>query len=240
MPDLNPIDLEQQIRTWREGLIQQEVLGTEDLKELEQHLRDSLGRLKAKGLSEEEAFLLATHRLGTPTELATEYAKVACAHVWTRRVCWMLSGYLLIELLARGIGTTSLIVQAAVVAATGNGYGIAAVALSAVVWLVCWIEVLRRLYRSAKSSSTVIRWLEQLSSPGLSGVVVSLLLFLATFRGLGSLVVMWLCSLQTLGEMAIVRAYTGPVISLLLPIAVLGLLLSLRKRLHAEQAELVQ
>jgi hypothetical protein len=48
----------------------------ENLKELESHVRDSVVHLEMKGLSAEESFLIATHRVGSPGRLEPEFAKV--------------------------------------------------------------------------------------------------------------------------------------------------------------------
>src|SRR5262249_3358 len=77
---------------------------TEDLKELESHVRDSMSQLESKGLSSEESFLVATHRVGNPEKLEPEFAKVNrnplnfIAHglilVFFSVVCWFLWGTL--------------------------------------------------------------------------------------------------------------------------------------------------
>ena len=43
---------------------------------MESHVRDSVIQLQSKGLSSEESFLVATHRVGSPEKLEPEFAKV--------------------------------------------------------------------------------------------------------------------------------------------------------------------
>ncbi len=85
-------DLNEAIQRWRERLIQLRSFGAEDLEELENHLRESVAGLQTAGLSPEEAFLVATERLGPDQRLADEYAKTNAKGIWTRRAVWMLGG----------------------------------------------------------------------------------------------------------------------------------------------------
>jgi hypothetical protein len=86
--------LDDRIQMWRETMRQREALQVDDIEELESHLRDELPRLAAAGLSEDEAFVIATGRLGQGDDLAAEFSKVNGASIWARRVQWMLVGYL--------------------------------------------------------------------------------------------------------------------------------------------------
>jgi hypothetical protein len=92
MEDPTSFDLNQAIRNWRGPLRHSAHLREEDLAELEAHVRDSVTALQAKGLSQEECFLLATRRLGKPAALDPEFAKVNLAEVWLNRLLWMLIG----------------------------------------------------------------------------------------------------------------------------------------------------
>ncbi len=69
-------DLNNALHLWLERLGQSPQVKVEDLKELESHVRDSVGQLQTKGLSSEESFLIATRRAGTPAQLEPEFAKV--------------------------------------------------------------------------------------------------------------------------------------------------------------------
>ena len=69
-------DLEERVRAWTDGLRSRGAFRSEDVVELESHLRDEIDALTKIGLSAEEAFLVAEHRVGGPEALAAEYAKV--------------------------------------------------------------------------------------------------------------------------------------------------------------------
>lgn len=49
--------------------------GSENLNELESHLRDSIATLQTRGLSAEEGFLIATRRLGQGQEIIEKLAR---------------------------------------------------------------------------------------------------------------------------------------------------------------------
>jgi hypothetical protein len=63
-------------------------------------LRDVIAGFRKQGLTTEESFLLATHRMGTPRALGAEYSKVNGTLIWRNRVLWMLVG-----ILAFAVGT---------------------------------------------------------------------------------------------------------------------------------------
>jgi len=76
MEHVSPFDLNTALRLWLEQLGQSPQVKAENLKELESHVCDSVTRLQTKGLSSEESFLVATHRVGSPAKLEPEFAKV--------------------------------------------------------------------------------------------------------------------------------------------------------------------
>lgn len=87
-------DIEARIEQWRAGLAGSEVLHNSDVAELENHLREEMERLKASGLSDNEAFLVARSRLGDITALEAEFAKVNTPRCLRNRLCWMIAGVL--------------------------------------------------------------------------------------------------------------------------------------------------
>ncbi len=80
------------LERWRAGLSQSPHFRGEDLAELEGHLRDSAAALESRGLTGEEAFLVAARRLGNAASLEPEFAKINGREVWLNRVLWMLIG----------------------------------------------------------------------------------------------------------------------------------------------------
>ena len=92
MENPTAFDLNHAISRWRDDLRQSPYFREENLAELEAHLRDSVAELQGRGLTDEEAFLLATRRIGDPERLDPEFAKVNRGQVWLNRVLWMLVG----------------------------------------------------------------------------------------------------------------------------------------------------
>jgi len=85
-------DLNLAIDRWREDLAHSPAFRRENLNELESHLRDSIDRLRTPQLSDEEAFLIATRRLGQTRQLESEFSKWNRNTVWLGRALWMLIG----------------------------------------------------------------------------------------------------------------------------------------------------
>lgn len=92
MEHTTPYSLETAIQRWRAELAQSPAFSEENLNELESHLRDLMARLQGNGLSEEEAFWVATKRVGTRPVLEKEFGKINASAVWWRRLLWMLVG----------------------------------------------------------------------------------------------------------------------------------------------------
>jgi hypothetical protein len=76
MENVSQFDLNSALQLWLERLGQSPQVKAENLKELESHVRDSMAQLQTKGLSSEESFVIATHRVGSPAKLEPEFAKV--------------------------------------------------------------------------------------------------------------------------------------------------------------------
>ncbi|MGK0186396.1 MAG: hypothetical protein ACI9R3_002179 [Verrucomicrobiales bacterium] len=92
------------IESWRSELIASEGISKEAVAELELHLLDSVCDLESKGLTQEEAFLIAGRRLGNCDSLDREFSSVSPVTVWKRRVFWMLLGYVGLSTLLAVVG----------------------------------------------------------------------------------------------------------------------------------------
>ena len=91
-------DLNRAIHDWRTALSKSPALQRDSQDELELHLLESIDRLMQKELTEEEAFLIAVRRCGTPQQLQTEFskygAKESLVEVWFFRTAWIVVGSL--------------------------------------------------------------------------------------------------------------------------------------------------
>jgi hypothetical protein len=86
-------DLNRAIQDWRESLAQSPAFRSEDIDELESHLRDSVAALLMRGLFSEEAFMVASKRIGRGDALGMEFTKMNRQAVWFDRMLWVLIGF---------------------------------------------------------------------------------------------------------------------------------------------------
>jgi hypothetical protein len=107
MANRTDFDLNAACADWHRRMASTAAFRAEDAEELEGHLRDSVAALAARGLSIEEAFWVAQHRLGPSRPLVAEYAKVHPGTVWVQRLLWIVAGTValrLVSAVAQGIG----------------------------------------------------------------------------------------------------------------------------------------
>jgi hypothetical protein len=71
-----PFSLDTALQHWRTHISQVPGISRDRLDELESHLRDSLDRLRAAGLADDEAWMIAEKRLGRNDVLATEFTRM--------------------------------------------------------------------------------------------------------------------------------------------------------------------
>ena len=86
-------DLNDALHGWRGKLAESSAISGESLNELESHLRDSIARLQATGLSDEETFLIASKRIGTNRALGAEFGKVNGSGILFDRLLWILIAF---------------------------------------------------------------------------------------------------------------------------------------------------
>lgn len=112
MANETPFDLNLAIQRWRENLAQSPAFRSENLNELESHLRDSVATLQAARLSDEEAFLIASRRVGVDKQIEIEFGKVNGHNIWLDRVFWMLIGWLTWNVVSSFIRTATSVALA--------------------------------------------------------------------------------------------------------------------------------
>jgi hypothetical protein len=80
------VSLEEQIDQWRSYLRRRQALGTVDVAELEDHLREQVAVLVDAGLTTDEAFLVAVKRMGDLDALSREFAREHSDRLWKQLV----------------------------------------------------------------------------------------------------------------------------------------------------------
>ncbi|RUO71314.1 permease prefix domain 1-containing protein [Pseudidiomarina salinarum] len=79
-------NMEARIEEWKTYLAKHAAIDGQDIDELEGHLRDQVDELRAAGLDEDEAFLVATKRIGNLNAVSREYAEVHSGRLWRNLV----------------------------------------------------------------------------------------------------------------------------------------------------------
>lgn len=185
-----PFDLNNAIHRWRENLATSPAFRAENLDELEAHLRDSVGALVAKGLSEEEAWWVAQRRTGSANLLNQEYSVINAEHVWLERLIWMVAGFVLIGWLSTVTGVLTDLSTAAALALDASpqfhrilrvtAYPAALTAILAIIW--------NRIRRRSGETSDTKRWLRK--HPIAAGVSVLFIGMMAYALKFGSMVLL--------------------------------------------------
>ena len=171
-------DVENAIHAWKQKGQRAENVTQADMEELEEHLRESISHFVGKGLTEQEAFLVASIRLGEPAVLSDEYAKVNGSTVLLRRVHWMVFGYVGGIALASGISGLSSCIGAlsAYLGYDGTPAGLA----GAITGIATWATVVVLLYSRTQRDDATSR--NELIP---SGWLVSLVVLMVTGTGVG-------------------------------------------------------
>lgn len=131
-------DVTAAIEAWKIRLGSIDSLRCSDVVELESHLRESMAALGERDLSEEEAFIIASRRLGHPGELDGEYCKINGPTIWKKRLVWMLSGTLAYIVSSVSIAAVASVVSCGISCAGlgGKAAGVIALAILALGWIV--------------------------------------------------------------------------------------------------------
>lgn len=226
-------ELESALRDWTARFDRTEAMRRSDIEELEQHVRDSLAVLTASGLSEEEAFLIATHRVGPAVKIEREFHKANGSHVWGRRMLWMLSGYLLFTVSQLTISAIATFSQAiiAFVGGSGTTIGYAAIAVTAFCWLALAVWICRysgMQYREHASDGDASKSRSLLIPIGLAALIVA-----TTLLKFGSqVVVVRLTPTEAFAQSISIYAYANALFALLLPIVCVVSMLIIRARMR--------
>jgi hypothetical protein len=89
MENQSRFDLTSAIRGWKQDCAGQPGMSMDDVRELEGHFRECVADFQGQGLSDEQAFRAALRKVGSPRELAREFARENPMAVWRERFFWM-------------------------------------------------------------------------------------------------------------------------------------------------------
>lgn len=226
-------DLDEQLEQWRKRFTGTEVMRSSDIEELEQHVRDSVAALTSNGLNAEEAFVIATYRVGTPGPVEREFAKVNGSHVWSQRVFWMAAGvlgYVVCGLAIRAIASLSQVIVS-LAGGTGTPVGYTAVGIT---WLG-WTVVAASLYRRRNEHSR--KPLFTRLSAGVIGSCVAFAVTVATVMNFGSQAVLArLMPLSELGQAMTISTAADAMSTVLKPLVLLIVMLMIGRHIQETHA----
>jgi hypothetical protein len=218
-------DLEESLRNWRENLRSAEAMQRSDVEELEHHVRDSIASLRSKGLSEQEAFAIATHRVGDSELIGLEFAKVNGRPIWTQRAFWMVAGILLFWVSQIVIATLSSMGEIAAALWSGNGIVMAVVPIGITVlsWAAMAIAVRKRFVNGSESA-----W-RPLSATQLSVGIVTVTLIGTLMHGISNMALSYFATINEFGRATMIGSVAHSLLAILGPLILLAVLLALRQ-----------
>jgi len=233
-------DLNEAVAGWRKSLTQQEGCRVADVEEMESHLRDEVEHLRAANLSDEETFLVATHRLGDATSLAREFAKVNRGAIWGYRLFWIAAGLLVYALMDSLAGVVSLAcVTAAAISGSGS-HGLTMVSFAA--RALTFGGVLFLLYKGIIQGGCGAKFYALAAKPWgavllVGGILVLILLsgFLHVF--IVPIAAFRLVEVERYAHMSESAFYASMVWSVLVPLLLAVLMIKLRPRKTGEVGE---
>ncbi len=230
-------DRETRLKVWRERLQMQDALSARDIVELEAHLLDQLRELEAKGLSQEESWMIAERRLGDAETLAEEYQRSDPSRVARLRIVWALVGILVFNVFSSLISMAQTIVGGVYLSyfdrTIHDGFelvGVGPFVVHGVIMAGAVFAVAYAAYR-VWFHGRWEDWSQRLSSfagrPGvLLSVVLGVMVLAFLVRTGSSIVTARLFAPEAFGALAVTSAYSGALFSLALPVA---LVMTLRK-----------
>ena len=226
-------NLEEQLRLWKQSFTTTPAMRSADIEELEHHVRDSMSTLAGLGLSPEEAFILATHRVGAPVRVAREFAKVNGSRLWYQQAAWMTAGalgYAICGLIISALASFSQVL-ALLAGGTGVAVGFAAVAITCLGWAV----VAALLYRRPSEDSRAAG-LTDISGGALASVVAVALVvgILAKFGG--QLVLGRLMPVSEFAGAQLISNLAGLMATVLVPLLLLVVVQLLRRQARETSA----
>jgi hypothetical protein len=194
-------------------------------------LREEIDSLTASKLSEQEAFLVATHRLGDTESLAAEFAKVNTSILWRKRLFWIVAGLLsyFVAKYITGIASSGLVVLAWFAGIRGYSLGVIDV-ISKVVFFLAVIFVFYQIVRRGDTRGEL--FCKHIDKPWgkfllFAGVVVIIAVMLAA-RILPSVTMARVMSVGEFAEIAMFQAYVGFVWQIIMPMILLAIVIILR------------
>ncbi|MHC4087678.1 MAG: permease prefix domain 1-containing protein [Planctomycetota bacterium] len=223
-------DLNNAIISWRMNLSEKQTFAKSDIDEMESHLREEIESLTASKLAEQEAFLVATHRLGDPDSLAAEFAQVNTSILWRNRLFWMVAG-LLIYIVAMYIARCASTGFVLLVSVGARGYSLGVVdTVSQILFFLAVIFAFYQIIRIRDRQGGLL--CKDAGNPwGKFILFAGICIIMATGLAARILVPVKMARVMSVSEyreIALYRAYVGFVWQISLPVILLAVVICLR------------
>jgi hypothetical protein len=197
---------------------------------METHLREEIDSLTASKLSQQEAFLVATHRLGDNDSLAAEFAKVNTSILWRNRLFWAgigLLSYIVAKYIA-GCASTGCVLLAWYAGINGYSLGIVDI-VSQILFFLAVIFVFYQIVRRRDRQGELFCKVADKPS---GKFILFAGIFIIIAAGLASKILIPATvarmSMNEYAEIAIFQACTGLVWQVSMPLILLALVVRLR------------
>ena len=224
-------ELNEEIAKWCAMLAGSGKLNKSDINELEGHLREEIEQLTALKLSEDEAFIVARHRLGGTEALSDEFAKVNRAAIFRMRCFWVGVGLLSYELAKHaGLIVSNVgVLLAALFGVRGYLLSVAEVIAQGIFFGV----VILVLYLIARMKDIQCGWFSRaagcaLGKVALFGSVFVVIVAMRAGRVFIQMAMVRLLGAREFGELALLQQYKGLVWIVIVPLILLGIIIGLR------------
>ncbi len=230
------LDLNEQINKWRSNLAQSETLASSDIDELESHLHEEIENLTTLKLSDEEAFLIATHRLGSTDSLAEEYEKINRGVKFRHRLFWIATGilgYFLATYLADAFSIALAVSSGSMDYNTGIVFIVSKIMFWTIIFFLCY-----QLYKGDFDNLKIRQLLSSFKGKCIFFAVFiiaiimlcSVILFIAADIYSRFEVTKWIMDHRDLEIIEVFWGYLRLVWSVVLPILLVMLLIKLRRK----------
>ncbi|MEN6306446.1 MAG: permease prefix domain 1-containing protein [Anaerohalosphaeraceae bacterium] len=216
--------LEDAIENWKLQLNQHQTMTPSDIEELQIHLLEEIDTLMAAGLNQEEAFIVASRRIGSPGEISCEFAKINTAAIWKNRFFWMIIGILMLQIFSacgNFLGRGGALIGCQLVGWNALNTGI----ISAVIQIAVLLCLLVGFYIAAVHFS-IFRKIPKKTLIGIIIAVSALSFLINHLAGIGfNVMIGRFYSAEQLGQFSLGCNYSAMGLSVLWPVVWLLLLL---------------
>lgn len=220
------------IREWRARYEASGSFSSQQIDELQDHLHEQVGQLKTTGLSDEEAFLVAAHRLGDVNILAPEYENANPAVMRQRKMVYVLFGALVAYALPVSFSFILDLFYHLLLAMRLDGmlvFIVPALIELSIIGLVCWMGYRFLTGQSAKSAEQVQRMFRWAVSSKINAIMVFLCFIVLAV--LNRFLMIRMIKMPRINEMWVtMRGAQTMIYYVFIPLALLLILLVLVKR----------